>query len=516
MKRFGIRGFKGLWWDGLDNYRLAVPWMARHQLNFLMTCYSSFPESGARWREPFPPDTLDGLHKLSLDARNNGIHLCVALNPGIWSEPPLTYGDPSEAERIVKKIRQLHRVGIQWYGLCLDDINRSLGDADQRRFGSLGKAQAYWVNTIWQQVSHLSPRPRLLFCPSVYTTVDGHQHSDYLKEIRVISREIPFFWTGPTVCAAQIQRTDVIEWTRLTGRKPFIWDNYPVNDMFQFRPILGPLRRRGADLPLLTEGYMANPMRQWHLSTLPLATMAAYVNDPAQYEPERAIRHAITEWPQECCSALELAVESYGACFWGDPGFPQFQRWNGDNAPNRLRTLRALRARMHRLAPLSDFWNELQPTVNEEITALSSVVARRQSADMTTVYGDQITGGAADLYGALHWGELANLVYARSTGRHEMSATLQAPASGARALRIRGRNADIGPLPHISIRLGDHEIHHGQLPLPQDRYDAVTLPLPGRLTLKGAIPCMIRCEEPEGILGMPPWFMVSELQLLEH
>ncbi len=514
MPSFRIRGFKGLWWEGLTNYRLSIPWMARHGLNFLMTCYSSFPESGARWREPYPATLVHGLQALCQDARRNGIHLCVAVNPGIWSDPPLNYSDPSEADRMIRKIEQLHAIEIHWVGLCLDDINRTLGDADRRRFGSLGKAQAYWVNTIWEQVSRLSPRPRLIFCPSAYTTEDGRMHRDYLDDIRVISRDIPFFWTGPTVCAAHITREDVTEWVQLTGRKPFIWDNYPVNDMFQFRPLLGPLRSRSADLPRLTEGYMANPMRQWHLSTLPLATMAVYVNAPDRYAPDSAVSRALDDWPPECRDALRLAMDAYGSAFWGDPDFPPFQRWNGTLAPSRLRLLRALRARMRRVSALSSFWSELQPTVDEEITALNTVVTRRQASDRTVVYGDQITGGAADLFGMLHWGELVNLVYARSTGRHEMHAHLQAPVEGARILRIRGRNSDIGPLPRLSIRLNDRMILSGPLALPQDRFDTVTVTLPDGLTLSGRVSCLIRCEEPDGVLGMPPWFMVSELKLL--
>src|SRR5438128_429098 len=38
---FEIRGIKGLWWEGLPNYRKALPWVAEHHENFLMLCYSS-------------------------------------------------------------------------------------------------------------------------------------------------------------------------------------------------------------------------------------------------------------------------------------------------------------------------------------------------------------------------------------------------------------------------------------------------------------------------------------------
>jgi len=42
---FAIRGIKGLCWDGAEKYQKALPWLAEHKLNFLMICYTSFPES---------------------------------------------------------------------------------------------------------------------------------------------------------------------------------------------------------------------------------------------------------------------------------------------------------------------------------------------------------------------------------------------------------------------------------------------------------------------------------------
>src|SRR5690348_7526731 len=31
---FALRGIKGLWWEGLPKYRLALPWIAKHRMNF--------------------------------------------------------------------------------------------------------------------------------------------------------------------------------------------------------------------------------------------------------------------------------------------------------------------------------------------------------------------------------------------------------------------------------------------------------------------------------------------------
>ena len=38
---------------------LALPWVAEHDENFLMLCYSSFPASGRNWRADYSAKELD-------------------------------------------------------------------------------------------------------------------------------------------------------------------------------------------------------------------------------------------------------------------------------------------------------------------------------------------------------------------------------------------------------------------------------------------------------------------------
>ena len=65
IKKFALRGIKGLWWDGLEKYKLALPWVAEHRLNFLMFCYSSFPASGKDWRSDYTSAELAGFKELA-------------------------------------------------------------------------------------------------------------------------------------------------------------------------------------------------------------------------------------------------------------------------------------------------------------------------------------------------------------------------------------------------------------------------------------------------------------------
>src|SRR5947208_207359 len=62
---FGIRGIKGLWWEGIEKYQKALPWVAEHDLNFLMLCYTSFPASAKDWRADYSAAQLKAIGELA-------------------------------------------------------------------------------------------------------------------------------------------------------------------------------------------------------------------------------------------------------------------------------------------------------------------------------------------------------------------------------------------------------------------------------------------------------------------
>ena len=85
------------------------------------------------------------------------------------------------------------------------------------------------------------------------------------------------FWTGNQVCSATVSAADLAAITESLGRKPVLWDNYPVNDGAKASKFLHltPLPGRAADLPGSLRGHFCNPMNQAELSRYPLGGLAA-------------------------------------------------------------------------------------------------------------------------------------------------------------------------------------------------------------------------------------------------
>lgn len=365
---FAIRGFKGLWWDGLDNYRKAIPWAARHDMNFVMFCYSSFPASGKDWRADYTAAELAGFKELSAEADRLGVELCLSFNPGIWSKPPLTYSDEQDYQIAWRKVQTVYATGIRSFSLCLDDINTHLQPADAARFKDLAHCQTYFVNRLWSDLHKLDPKVRLIFCPSAYTTEEADKHADYTRTIGdELDPGIQIFWTGPVVCSPSITAADADHMTAVYHRKPIVWDNYPVNDMFPWRPLMAPVKNRSADLSGHVAGLMANPMKQWTISTLPLATLAAYFRDPSGYDPTKSIDRAVVDQftPDQRPTVRQL-LSVYGTRFIGENGYPP------KPAATQLDDLKQLRDALSNDGSLADVWKEVQPTLDGDIAKLTA------------------------------------------------------------------------------------------------------------------------------------------------
>ena len=354
----------------------ALPWVASHDMNFLMFCYSSFPASGKDWRADYSADELAGFRELSQQADQLKVELCLSFNPGIWSKPPLTYASESDYQLAWKKVQTVHAAGVHSFALCLDDINKKLEPADAERFKTLEAAQVYFTNRLWTDMKTLSPRPRLIFCPSAYTSTEAEKHIDYIKKIADLDQDIFVFWTGVGTCATTITAKDAEQFASWVGRKPIVWDNYPVNDMFPWRPLLAPVKGRSADLGGAVAGVMANPMKQWHASTIPLATLAMYFNDPAGYKPAAAKTKLIASFLAEQQPVIELLMSVYGTTFLGEKSYPPNAKTTPAEAAATLDRCQKLREQLSNAKGLEGLWQDVQPTLDADIAGLQKTANR--------------------------------------------------------------------------------------------------------------------------------------------
>ena len=112
---------------------------------------------------------------------------------------------------------------------------------------------------------------------------------------------IQLFWTGPEVCAREFTPGHLARVAGQLGRKPILWDNYPVNDgsrMSQHLHLRAFTGRPGSIAPYIA-AHGVNPASQPMLSRIPLLTLAESYKAGEAYDYlaafERAAREVLGE-----------------------------------------------------------------------------------------------------------------------------------------------------------------------------------------------------------------------------
>lgn len=285
-KRGAIEGFYGPPWTQQDRLD-QLEFYGDKRLNTYIYSPKDDPKLRAQWREPYTEAEIAELKELVDTAKRNHVTFTYALSPGL----SICYSDKGERKAVQDKFQQLYDIGVRDFNLPLDDIEYKWADgcADQQRYGeptegNVATAHAELSNVVQREFirTHQGTTP-LEMVPTDYSGLEPSAYTEALKS--TLDPAIAVMWTGKFVVPASISAPDARAARGLYGRKPYIWDNYPVNDFDFGRLMLGPYTHRGADLPAQTSGIVLNPMPEAAPSKVALATFADYAWQGTAYKP---------------------------------------------------------------------------------------------------------------------------------------------------------------------------------------------------------------------------------------
>lgn len=292
----GIEGFFGTPWD--NSVRLSYPaWLSLHNYDFYI--YAPKNDSALRlnWSKPYSQAWLDYLSLLAANCQRAKLSFGLGFTP---------LGATSNLKESLPLVRQqikilCERVKPQILAINFDDLKIDAQDE--------AKKQNELLHTILEEASSISPTLRFITCPSYYSPdpilekVFGkqppHYHEDFTKNL---PQSVDIFWTGSRVISETYSAEDLKIATELLGRKPFIWDNYPVNDGKKASDhlYLEAFKNREA-ISLYSSGIAINPMKQARLSKIPLATLAVALRASTEEQRYAAFTKAVAE---ECRAGL--------------------------------------------------------------------------------------------------------------------------------------------------------------------------------------------------------------------
>jgi hypothetical protein len=305
-----IEGFYGEPWSHQDRLDM-LRFMGDVGLNMYVYAPKDDPYHRERWREPYPAAEFARLEELADSSAAHAVEFWYAISPG----ESIAFSSDADYATLMEKIEAVLGLGVSRFGLFLDDVPTTLAHAsDQQAFGSLAEAHASLINRLATDLTARSAR--LSVTPTTYTNAWGD--TTYLRELgEQVDPAVPLYWTGPDVASPTITAVQAESWGELIGRKPWVWDNYPVNDYARWRPFLGPFPNRAPELAGQVGALVANPMNEAHASMIPLATLAIYARNPGAYDPGAALREALVRLYGESTAALFTPLISvFGGYGW--------------------------------------------------------------------------------------------------------------------------------------------------------------------------------------------------------
>ncbi len=325
-----VEGFYGPMWSHEDRLSV-VDFAARIGMTIYIYGPKWDPYHRRFWRNPYPPRALEELRIFVDWCLKLGVEPVIAISPGL----DIDYSSERDISVLVRKLEEFVEMGVRTLALFLDDIPPTLRG---KGFRTLAEAQAHLANRVVENLSI----DRLVLCPTHYY---GLAKRSYLEELgKLLDPRIEVMWTGMFVCSPKISVEDVSGFEKIVGRKPFVWDNYPVNDYFTCRGItrlhIAPLRNRDSDLLSHVSGYTLNPANQVECSKIALHAASELLLGGSSYDPQRALRNAIAAVVNRSARYWFERFAEFNTAAFFDTSEREITRESADEALEIVRNLR--------------------------------------------------------------------------------------------------------------------------------------------------------------------------------
>ncbi len=278
-----IEGFYGRPWTW-EQRASAVAFLAPYGYRFYHYAPKADPFLRLRWRDDYPDATAESLRAFAAQCRTHGVRFGIGLSPVLHDG-----FDAAAKDALARKLAFFDDIGTDDVALLFDDMTGTTPDLAARQADVV-----HWA-------SARTRASRLLMCPSYYTDdpvldrVFGDRPVGYVEQLgRALDANVEIYWTGEEVCSRAFSPGHLARVAEQLQRKPFLWDNYPVNDgarMSQYIHVRGFTGRPASMAPMIA-AHGVNPALQPTLHRIPAITLADSYRAGDAYEYQQAMRAA--------------------------------------------------------------------------------------------------------------------------------------------------------------------------------------------------------------------------------
>lgn len=287
-----IEGFYGFPWSHEDRMSL-MEFGGEFKMNSYIFAPKDDPYHNSKWRDPYPEEELAKIKELVDVGHESKTQFVWAIHPGFnminWNK----YDE--ELDTLLNKLQQLYDAGVRQFGLFMDDISTSQSLADVDKHVKLITDVANWVDSKGDTYP-------LVYCPPFYNQAwTGSTGTPYLQALANVPENVELMWTGSGVCGTANEKD--MQWVKdRTGRDPYMWLNWPVNDYKDSRLMLG----KGEVLKPGTHnlsGIVSNPMGHAELSKIALFAVADFTWNTDEFNDqeswENSFKYIVPEVAEE-------------------------------------------------------------------------------------------------------------------------------------------------------------------------------------------------------------------------
>ncbi len=274
------------------------------RMNLYVYAPKNDPLHRDRWREPYPEDEMRAFSALVRRGEAHGVGVGFAVSPGL----SIRYSSDGDRDVLARKLLAFRDLGSRFLSLALDDVpTRLVHEEDRRAFASLAQAHVSLSHFLLER---LGRDVTLWLVPADYV---GVEPTPYLEELgEKLDPAVEVAWTGRTVVSPTIRASEAARRAATLRRRLLLWDNIPVSDgPMRSMLHLGPYGGREPGLLESASGVLLNPMEHAHASGIAIRTAALFLEDPDDYDPERAWEQALNELGEGDPRALRLFAEAH-------------------------------------------------------------------------------------------------------------------------------------------------------------------------------------------------------------
>lgn len=289
-----IEGFYGRQWSW-DERKGMADFLGQQGYSHYIYAPKGDRNLRSAWREPCGAEWLTALKSFGEHCHRANLQWGLGFSPMGLHERYAA----ADREVLLRTLDQLNSLSPDVLWLLFDDMRGDHENLARNQCAVAADVKAVFAGA-------------LAVCPSYYSSdpvldqVFGQRPPNYLEELgQTLPADTNILWTGAKVISHTLGESDCLDFQTATGRKPLLWDNYPVNDGRKTSRFLhlNAFTGRSPKLRDCAAGHFVNPMNQAELSKIALASLPQLYSDH-RFDSDSSRVEAIDRLPAELSRLL--------------------------------------------------------------------------------------------------------------------------------------------------------------------------------------------------------------------